>query len=177
MIQQRYILVAILAFVFGFGLEAQDESPFPKGKKGYEQVYKRNIKKSRINGVYIPADLDEAFSELDALSPPDAVAKFARAPEDVVASKLHFGLGTWIKVNWNFIEGSRYVEHLRGLGLTDHDHMVQFTIVSYHRFKNGKPLEVEAQVKAYQAKRQEYLDQLNGRTTTISTQTKKIKKG
>jgi len=82
-----------------------------------------------------------------------------------------------MKVNWNFIEGSRYVEYLRKLGLTDHDHMVQFTIVSYHRFKNDKPLDVEAQVSSYQAKRQDYLDQLNGRSTTIHTETRKVKKG
>jgi len=37
MIQHRNILIAVMVLAFGFGMQAQDESPFPKGKKGYEQ--------------------------------------------------------------------------------------------------------------------------------------------
>ena len=35
-----------------------------------DSLYKANIIKTRINGVYIPKDLQEAFTELDRLSPP-----------------------------------------------------------------------------------------------------------
>ena len=149
----------ILCMSFCLNSFAQNDIVFPKGEKGYEALYQRNIKKTRINGVYIPADLNQAFRELDALSPESAKSKFTRAPEDVIATKLHFGLGRWISVYWNFVEGSRYVEYLRQLGLADHDHMIQFTIVSYHRYKNNKPLDIEGQVENYKVlteeKRQE----------------------
>lgn len=156
---------------------AQDDIVFPKGEKGYEATYQRNIKKSRINGVYIPANLEEAFKELDDLSPEGAVQKFTNAPEDVIATKLHFGLGRWISVYWNFVEGSRYVEYLRQLGLTDHDHMIQFTIVSYHRYKNGKPLKVEEQVAKYKAIQEEKRQELLNRRVLIHEEKRPAKKG
>jgi len=155
----------------------QDENLFPKGEKGYEAQYQRNIKKSRINGVYIPANLEEAFKELDDLSPEQSKAKFTNAPEKIVATKLHFGLGRWISVYWNFIEGSRYVEYLRQLGITDPDHMIQFTIVSYHRYKNNKPLDVEAQVEAYKVLREEKRQELLNRRELIHQEKRPIKKG
>lgn len=155
----------------------QEEAIFPKGEKGYEAQYQRNIKKSRINGVYIPANLEEAFKELDDLSPDEAKLKFTNAPEEVVAKKLHFGLGRWISVYWNFIEGSRYVEYLRQLGITDPDHMIQFTIVSYHRHKNDKPIDVEGQVKAYQVLREKKRQEILDRRQVIHTEKRPIKKG
>lgn len=162
--------------ILSFSLNAQD-IVIPRGEKGYEAVYQRNIKKSRINGVYIPKDLDEAFLELDALSPEGAKAKFVNAPEEIIATKLHFGLGRWISVYWNFTEGSRYVEHLRQLGLTDHDHMIQFTIVSYHRHKNNRPLEIEDRVAAYVAERTKYLEDQESRKKVIHTEKRPGKKG
>ena len=169
----------VLIFCIFFSLHSfgQDGTIFPKGEKGYEAQYQRNIKKSRINGVYIPANLDEAFLELDDLSPEGAKAKFTNAPEDVIATKLHFGLGRWISVYWNFIEGSRYVEYLRQLGLTDPDHMIQFTIVSYHRYKNNKPIEVEAQIEKYKVLREEKRQELLNRRELIHQEKRPIKKG
>lgn len=166
-----------LCLLISLSTFAQDEAVFPKGEKGYEAQYQRNIKKSRINGVYIPANLEEAFQELDDLSPDEAKLKFTNAPEEIVAKKLHFGLGRWISVYWNFIEGSRYVEYLRQMGLTDPDHMIQFTIVSYHRYKNNKPLDTEGQVKAYKILREEKRQELLNRREVIHTETRKIKKG
>ena len=156
---------------------AQDDVVFPKGEKGYEELYQRNIKKSRINGVYIPADLEDAFKQLDDLSPDEAKVKFMNASEEVVASKLHFGLGRWIFVYWNFIEGSRYVEYLRQLGITDHDHMIQFTIVSYHRYKNNKPIDVEGQVAKYKELQEKKREELLKRREVIFQETRPIKKG
>lgn len=169
----RHLSLLFLGTVLALPISAQDEV-FPSGERGYQEQYQRNIKKSRINGVYIPKNIEEAIAELDALSPPDAVAKFANAPEEVIASKLHFGLGRWISVNWNFAEGSRYVEYLRNLGITDPDHMIQFTIVSFHRAKGGRDIDIEGQVAKYQALRQEYLEEQARRQTTINETTRKI---
>lgn len=167
----------ILCMSFCFNVVAQDDVVFPKGEDGYEALYQRNIKKTRINGVYIPANLEEAFKELDDLSPEEAKLKFTNAPEDIIATKLHFGLGRWISVYWNFVEGSRYVEYLRNLGLADHDHMIQFTIVSYHRYKNNKPLEIENQIEKYKVLIEEKRQEMLNRQQLIYSETKPIKKG
>lgn len=173
----RTLSLLVLSISFCISISGQDDVRFPKGEKGYEAQYQRNIKKSRINGVYIPANLEEAFLELDDLSPEQSKAKFTNAPEDVIATKLHFGLGRWISVYWNFIEGSRYVEYLRQLGITDPDHMIQFTIVSYHRYKNNKPIDVEGQVEKYKILREEKRQELLKKRQLIHQETRPIKKG
>jgi len=169
--------ILILSMFISLSSYSQGEAVFPKGEKGYEAQYQRNIKKSRINGVYIPANLEEAFKELDDLSPEQSKVKFTNAPEEIIAKKLHFGLGRWISVYWNFIEGSRYVEYLRQLGITDPDHMIQFTIVSYHRYKNNSPLNVEAQVEAYKILREEKRQELLNRRELIHQEKRPISKG
>jgi len=167
-------IFSLLLISSGF---AQDKAPYPNGKKGYEEAYKRNIKKSRIGGVYIPKDIHEAIQELDALSPDGAKVKFTNAPEEVIATKLHFGLGRWISVFWNFEEGSRYVEYLRNLGITDPDHMIQFTIVSYHRYKNGRELDIDKQVAHYIAEREKFLIEYRSKLNVISSETHPVKNG
>ena len=173
----KLLLSAILSLVLFTTMSAQDKSLYPRGKKGYEETYKRNIKKSRIGGVYIPKDIHEAIQELDGLSPDGAKVKFTNAPEEVIATKLHFGLGRWISVFWNFEEGSRYVEYLRSLGITDPDHMIQFTIVSYHRYKNGRDLDIDKQAAHYKSEREKFLIEYRDNQNVISTETRPIDKG
>ena len=106
----------------------------------FEKQYERNIRKSRINGVYIPKDLNDAINELVKLSPPESLEKFKIVSEDIVAKKLHFGMGRWMIVNWNFYEGSRLSNYLKNLGVGHPDDMADFLIVSLHRHLNGKDL-------------------------------------
>ncbi len=112
-------------------------------------IYQGNIKKSKLYGVYIPKDLDDAMIELDRLSPPESREKLKSISEDVMAKKLHFGLGRWISHNWNFEEGSRFSHYLKGKGILKSDDMVNFTLISYHRHIMKKPQEIESRAKKY----------------------------
>lgn len=118
-----------------------------------DSLYKSNILKTRINGVYIPKDLEEAFMELDRLSPPESLQKIRVEDENFIAKKLHFGLGRWMAINWNFDEGSRFSHYLTRLGLLYRDEMIDFMLISYHRYLNQRPMEVEQRVKTYVEKR------------------------
>lgn len=121
--------------------------------KEADSTYQSNILKSRINGVYIPKDLDDAFAELDRLSPPEALDKIRVEDENYIAQKLHFGLGRWMAYNWNFDEGSRFSHYLKGLGLFYSSEMIDFILISYHRYLNKKPQDIEVRVKQYIEKR------------------------
>lgn len=133
-----------LIFVFGillfsfFHLDAQDVTP--STAEQMDSIYQKNIQKSRINGVYIPKDIDDAFEEFIHLSPETSLLKFKAAPEDMVAQKLHFGIGRWMIVNWNFYEGSRLSHYLRNLGILHPDDMADLLIVAFHRKLNDKDL-------------------------------------
>lgn len=120
--------------------------------------YEKNIKKERLNGVYIPRDMEDAFIELERLSDPAGIQKFRSAPEEVIERKLHFGLGKWMIVNWNLYDGSRFSHYLKEMGVSHPDDMAQFTIVSWHRHLNGKELELAERAKHYEELRKSLLE-------------------
>ena len=149
----KYFTLAFVFFVAISGLNAQDLPPIPDNEKDYQIQYEKNIRKSRINRVYIPANIDEVFDELNRLSPPESIAKFKGAEENVIASRLHFGLGRWMIENWNFYGGSRLSHLLKEMGISFPDDMAQFLIISYHRHLNDKPLELKERAKLYADRR------------------------
>lgn len=112
----------------------------------FEANYAKRIKMEMINGVYIPFDLEDAFSELNRLSVPAGLAEFKASPEDSIRRKLHFGLGRWILMNWGFEEGSRMSHYMKGRGVSLPDDMVDVIILTWHRKLNGVPLRFEDEV-------------------------------
>ena len=134
-------------------LYAQDKSPMPTTPEEAEAKYAKNIKKSRINGVYIPKDHIEAVKELKEMSPEASLAKFRTHSEDMVVKKLHFGLGRWIRYNWNFYEGSRLGEHLKTMGISHPDDMSTFLMMLLHRDLNGNPANEEVIIAKLSAER------------------------
>ena len=149
-------------------LYAQEESPSPTTPEEAEAKYAKNIKKSRINGVYIPKDQIEALKEIKDISPVEAMAKFRSESEESVVKKLHFGLGRWIRYNWNFYEGSRLSEHLKGMGVSHPDDMSTFLMTILHRDLNGAPLNEEDLIAKLSEERKKKIG-LSKEVTTIKT--------
>lgn len=145
-----FVLLGINNSVFA---QTQKELKPVNTAEEYEKQHKRNVRKSRINGVYIPKNVDDAIQQLVKLSTKKSLGKFKKAPEESVAEKLHFGIGRWMIVNWNFYEGSRFEQYLRNLGLGHPDDMADFMIISLHRFLNEKDLNTKDLVESFKKKR------------------------
>ena len=111
-----------------------------------EANYNKRIKEEMLFGVYIPADLEDAYRELERLSDPQGLVEFKTAPEDSIRRKLHFGFGRWILSNWGLEEGSRISHHLKEKGVSVPDDMVRIIIVTWHRRLNGKPAKLEEEL-------------------------------
>jgi hypothetical protein len=155
-----YIFLTIFVFNISFGQSTiKEKKPLDtlraKAIAEMDSIYNSNIKKTKLYGVYIPKDLDDAFLELNRLSPPEAIEKLKTTDEVTMAKRLHFGLGKWISHNWNLTEGSRFSHYLKGLGLEFTDDMINFTLVSYHRFLMKKPQELKERATVYKKKREE----------------------
>ncbi len=156
---KKILTLSILTFLVGAST-AQVKIETEQDKEYYD-LYNKRITKSHLNEVYIPVDVDDAFSQLLKLSEPAGIAKFKRAPEEVVAQKLKGGLGRWMLINWGFIEGSRLSHHIKSLGIGHPDDMAQFLLVSFHRHLNEKPLNIADQAKQFQLLRSlEYQSQV-----------------
>jgi len=157
LIKNYCLLFVLLALVVtGYGQVVQEP---PSTRESLDSLYEINIKQTRLNGVYIPKDLEDAFQEFVNLSPEDALADFSKAEEEVVTKKLHFGIGRWMIVNWNFYEGSRLSHHLRGIGLQHPDDMAGFLIRFFHQKLNGKEPDIQKLVLLYAEPRARDLDQ------------------
>ncbi len=145
-------------------------------KEEFEAEYKKNIRKSKINGIYIPRDLNDAFREIIALSPEESILKYKGAPEEVVARKLHHGLGKWMIAKWSFYNGSRLSHLLKGMGVTHPDDMAQFILRSFHRHLNSVPLESKKLAEEYKEKREKELKERREEANVLKTEVKKIPK-
>lgn len=151
----------ILAFIFIWSprldLQAQatrnpqgsEDNNLPSTTPELEQLYQKNITKSYLNGVYIPADLADAINQLNQLIDDKARQKFKSAPDTVCAKQLFFSLGRWMEVNWNLRDGSRLSVYLQKLGLRHPDDMVRFLIIMYHRSINKKELKAKELIDHY----------------------------
>ena len=147
-------LILISLFFVSLPIQAQIE------EDTYEvEPYKVRIKKSYINGVYIPKDLQEALLELDKKMDPQAIESFKAYTESEAEQKSYFGFGRWLSVNWGLEEGSRLSHHLQGIGLGFTEDMIRFLMVSYHRHIHGRPLESEQLIAHYQTLRKKKLEE------------------
>lgn len=133
------LLIGILSLACTIQSQAQLSTP-PQTEEEYDAEYEKRIRQEVLFGVYIPANLEEAFSELKRLSDGGDIKKFKSATETLVVHKLHFGIGRWISHNWGFYSGSRFSQYLRELGLAHPDDMITFILTTFHRHLNGKPL-------------------------------------
>ncbi len=133
-----YILLALL--ISSFEIKAQDPVSTPEE---YDSLYAINIQLSRINGAYIPRDLSEAHKRIIELTDGNKLDGFAKAEEKEVCKKLHFGIGRWMILNWNFYDGSRLSHYLKQEGLLHPDDMAQYILRTLHRHLNQLELQKE----------------------------------
>lgn len=135
-------------------LTAQQYDP-PANDQEFERQYQERIKKDRLNGIYIPKNLDDALTQLDKLSSPESKIKFKSIPEDSICLIMHNRLGQWMIVNWSFYEGSRLSYYLRSAGVTFPDDMADFLLLSFHRHLHGKPVVIKDMAIYFREKRKQ----------------------
>lgn len=155
-----FVLLPVLMIALSTSLTAQltkqtkdIRDGMPTTKEAYEAQYKRNIAKSRINGVYIPTDADDALVQIKKLATAEALEKFSSGPEEIVVKKLKLGIGRWIVLNWSFYEGSRLSHSLKELGLLHPEDMSSYLLTILHRQLNQKDIQSKALIEDLATKR------------------------
>lgn len=159
----------IFSMLTSLVLMAQDK---PKGFVSKDSLYNENIKKSKLYGVYIPRDMDDAITKLMELTTEEAREPMKKTDEETVAKKLYFGLGRWIEYNWNFEEGSRFSHYLRQKGLIYTEDMTKCMLILFHRNIMKKPLDTENLIKKIAEERKLKIAEERKNMEVISTETK-----
>lgn len=155
------LLLFLIASISSHGQILQDSL--------WRAKYEENIVKKEINGIYIPVDIADVFSELDKMSSPDSKNKIREGREEIVVQRLSRGLGKWMLINWNFYEGSRLSHYLKNLGVSHPDDMVAYLIASYYRYLNELPLQLEERAESIRKVRFEEQEEIKKRRVVIDT--------
>jgi len=116
------------------------------------------------------------MEELKSLSDEASLKKFAQAPIEEVAEKLHFGIGRWMMVNWQFYTGSRISHLLKGKGVLTPDAMAQYMIRQFHAFLNNAELNEEELIKKVNERHEAEMKKRKEDSKIIKTETRKIPK-
>jgi hypothetical protein len=166
--------VLFLLGMFALLLPAANAQEGPaNNEEEFEKQYQERIKKDKLDGVYIPKNLDDAMLQLDKEISPEARQKMKNLPEDSVSIMLHGRLGLWIIVNWGFYGGSRLSHYLRSAGISFPDDMADFLLLAYHRKINGKPIEIKELAVAFKEKRKIEWEKQRKQRKVISEEVRK----
>lgn len=111
-----------------------------------DSIYQARVKEEKLDGMYIPRDLYDAFRELDKLMDEDSKKMFMAFADEEVDRKTHGSLGVWLEHKWSMSEGSRLSEYFRKMRVPHYDYMIGIILTSYHRHLHGKDLKIEEQV-------------------------------
>lgn len=166
------ILLLLFTFICLSNLAQGQELPNTEAE--ILKQYAIDIRKTHLDGVYIPASLEEAFKEIQALTEGDALDKFAQAPIEKVAKRLHFGIGKWMKVNWKFETGSRLSHQLKEKGLKSPDAMSQYMIWALHAYLNETELNEESTIALVNKSHEEEVKKMKDGDQIIKSETRKI---
>ena len=90
----------------------------------------------RINGIYIPKDMDEAIDSLDVIiSPEDKRYITDSLTLDGFRINCHHGLGMWIRNNWGLWGGSRLQRYFLDKNVYHPDEMSDYILKAYYKKK------------------------------------------
>ncbi len=155
----KYIFIFI-AFLTGFNVgSTQVITDIPPDSATLKEFDQR-IKLTRIEGKYIPKDLNDAMMELNKIMEDGAKKKFADMSENDARQKTHFSFGKYINARWYIQEGSRLTVWFQKNKIYDFDDMIDCIIVAYHRTLNNKPIEFEQLADYYYKKQMEKVKKL-----------------
>jgi len=102
------------------------------------QEFEKRLTLERINGVYIPANLGECFSELDRLlSEVDRNEMRALGQRDDMI-RYHLSLGMWMRNKWGLWGGSRLLKYFRDHGISHPEEMSSIILYHYHDWLTDK---------------------------------------
>lgn len=151
----RHFFLLILAVAFTVAVKGQDTTY----QQQYEMEYQKRIRLERINGRYIPKDLNDAMTQLDRLVDAEGKARFKSQPEEIAVRRIHFSFGKWMIVNWGFYEGSRLSHFLKSKGVSYPDDMATVLMTCFHRHLLDQPMEFDVLAQSFAEKRRKEVEE------------------
>ncbi|MBX7240236.1 MAG: hypothetical protein K1X92_00710 [Bacteroidia bacterium] len=115
-----------------------------------QKFSKMHIAADSIEGIYIPRNLEDCFSQLDYYWDDTVKTGILMVTEEEFVGNMHIGTGMWLRNSWKLWSGSRLTEYFNYLGIHHPDDMSAIILASYHRYLSKKPVNLEEQIQFYQ---------------------------
>ncbi len=94
----------------------------------------------------IPTNLDECIQELEKS---ENIEGFKNLAENDAIWIYHFNIGMYIRNEWGLWKGSELAKWFNNKDIYHADDMSSIIFASFHRHLNGKPIDLDEQVKYY----------------------------
>lgn len=112
----------------------------------------KRIKTMEEKIYQIPKNLNDCFTVLTEIFNESESDRdwFKKSTEDEAIGGSHHGIGRWIRNTWGLWEkNTELFDYFKNLGLWHADDMSGVILTSYHRFLNGKELNLQEQIQHY----------------------------
>lgn len=137
----KKLIVLAFAIFISFSTTAQ---------KMNKAQWRFRLMSEKINGVYIPINIDDAISVLDTLFKGEVKSLANKSSsESDFTGRTHFGLGMWLRNNWGLWGGSRLSVYFNDMKIFHPDDMSGIILDSYYRHVKGQNLDIEGQKEHY----------------------------
>ncbi|PLW95051.1 MAG: hypothetical protein C0592_00905 [Marinilabiliales bacterium] len=123
--------------------------PYQEKQTWKDYQHENRFTLDTLYGVYIPYDLEDCFRVLDEIFNDSIQDELKIMRENDFAVRAHFGLGMWMRNNWQLWGGSRLSVYFQELGVIHPDNISGIILISYHRHICGKEIKLEEQIKDY----------------------------
>jgi len=111
----------------------------------------QNEKKS-VHDMRIPKNLEQCFKKLEKTLSNEELEVIKTFQEDSIYHHEEFKYGTDFFHAWKLYDGSRLTRYFNKKGLKGSHEIYNTILISYHRYLNNKPIDLEGQIAKYQAK-------------------------
>jgi hypothetical protein len=125
-------------------------SLLPSGELEREDIYSLSptLDSNSPFGVYIPMDLADCHQELEKMLMPELIQKM-RIESEADMVNYHFGLGLWIRSNWDLWGGSSLAKWFNDQGIAHPDNMSGIILDSFWRHLQNAPMQIDDLIKKY----------------------------
>lgn len=114
--------------------------------KQSEQSDKKRIDSTQyIDGVYIPKDIEDCFSELNKILDDSTKVKIKRSSEEDLVD-FHMGLGRWLRNSWGLWKDSRLSQYFKDMGARHPDDISGIILGAYRSHLNSNVFDLRAKI-------------------------------
>lgn len=167
----RRILFLIISFCTTSGVILSQTQAY---RDSIQKEYEERILLTRIDGVYIPADIFDAMEQLDQKTSEVSKEKYKNAKEEEIADLMRYRLGFWMKQNWALPTGSRLSHSLRDYQIQSPDEAVDFILIVWHRHLNKKDLDLLELGNTFAQKREEEFKKKQEKNKVLHSEKRKL---